>query len=243
MRAILIACAVLLIPGIALTQDARRFRLAVAPELERSGLVQYILPRFSLKTQRHAEIVSDAPDAVFGAGQGRPVTRRGGTTFGIALTGENDAARRFADWLLSDIGRKTITAFEPSEGEPFTAPERKTEVAEVEFDGDPDLGKDVAEAHCTRCHRVAEEDRSTIGSTLSFMGLRAMPDWAQRFMAFYTLNPHPSFVRVEGVSPPFLPNRPPTIAPVVLTLGEVEALLAYVATIPPADLGAQIQHQ
>ena len=39
---------------------------------------------------------------------------------------------------------------------------------------------------------------------------------------------------------PFHPERPPPIAPVEMTLDEVEALLAFVHTIKPKDLGAPL---
>lgn len=224
-------------------EDARQFRLRVAEELETSGLMQHILPRFMLKTQRRGEIVSDGADAVFAAGQGTPVAARNGLTYGISVQGDNDAARRFADWLQSDIGLNTITVFEPLDGAPFGPPEVEVVVEEFVFEGDVVLGAQVADTHCTRCHRVREEDRSTIGSTPSFMAMKALPDWAERFMAFYVLNPHPSFMQVEGISPPFDPARPPAIIPVEISLEEVDALLAYVSTVAAADLGAEIQHQ
>jgi len=75
------------------------------------------------------------------------------------------------------------------------------------------------------------------------MALRALPAWGERFMAFFALNPHPSFLRLEGVSPDFDPERPPTIEPVLVTQGEVDALLAYVSALDPADLGEEIRHQ
>ena len=73
--------------------------------------------------------------------------------------------------------------------------------------------------------------------------LRSLPDWADRFDAFYALNPHPAFTQVEGVSEPFPENRPSPIVPIEMTLDEVEAVRAYVATMKAADLGAPLQHQ
>ena len=40
----------------------------------------------------------------------------------------------------------------------------------------------------------------TLGSTPSFPALKTLPDWFDRFTAFYALNPHPSFLLVEGIS-------------------------------------------
>jgi hypothetical protein len=82
-----------------------------------------------------------------------------------------------------------------------------------------------------------------IGSTPSFSVLRSLPDWSDRFSVFYVLNPHPSFTVIDGVTPPFATNRPPPIAPVVLTLDDLEDVLAYVAGLKPADLGAPLRHQ
>ena len=82
-----------------------------------------------------------------------------------------------------------------------------------------------------------------IGSTPSFALLRALSDWPRRFEAFYVLKPHGAFTRIAGVTPPFPIDRPPPIAPVEMSLDELDAILAYVAQMEPADLGAPIRHQ
>ena len=84
---------------------------------------------------------------------------------------------------------------------------------------------------------------NAMGSTPSFAVLRTMPDWAARFQSFYALKPHAAFTQVEDVTAPFPINRPSPIVPVEVTLDEVEAILAYVAEMTPADLGAPIQFQ
>jgi len=227
-------------------EEARQFRLSVPPEVAESGLMDYLLPRFALKTSRRGELVGEGGDAVLSAdaGDGEAVMARGGTIYVLRLTGENDAARRFADWLSSEIGQRTLAAYQPPQGAPF-GPVPKEEVAEAPvIEGDVALGREVAETHCARCHRTHDRDRSSgIGSTPSFPALRALPDWQHRFTAFYVLNPHPAFLQVEGISPPFDPARPPAIVPVELTPEETEALLAYAASLTPADLGAEIKHQ
>lgn len=227
-------------------EEARQFRLSVPPEVAESGLMDYLLPRFALKTGRRAELAGEDADAVLGAdgGAGVAVMARGGVVYALRLTGGNDAARRFADWLSSEIGQRAIAAFQPPQGEPFLpAPKKVLREAPV-IEGDAALGREVAERHCARCHRTHDEDRSSgIGSTPSFPALRALPDWAERFMAFYARSPHPAFLRVEGISPAFDPARPPPITPVELTPEEAEALLAYAASVAPADLGAEIEHQ
>lgn len=244
---ILAGLALILAALVARAEEARQFRLSVPPEVAESGLMDYLLPRFALKTGRRAELAgagADA-DAVLSAdGTGAPVMVRGETVYALSLTGENDAARRFADWLGSNIGQRAVAAFRPAQGEPFkAAPKEAVREAPV-IEGDTALGREVAERHCARCHRTHDGDRSSgIGSTPSFPALRALPDWADRFTAFYVLNPHPAFLRVEGISPPFDEGRPPPIIPVELTLQEAEALLAYAASVAPADLGAEIEHQ
>ena len=70
--------------------------------------------------------------------------------------------------------------------------------------------------------------------------MRAFPDWVDRFMGFYALNPHPAFTQIEGVSPPFDEARPSPIVPMEMTLDEVDAVLAYVAAMEAADLGAPL---
>ena len=224
-------------------EEAREFTLSLADVIAASGLADYILPRFALKTGRRATLVADGGDARLAVADGAPpVMARGDVVFALLLEGENDAARRFADWLGSEVGQNTIAAFEPAEGPRFGPPPEVTVTVETVIEGDAGLGREVAEVHCARCHRIAPEMRGmTLGSTPSFSALKALPDWSERFTAFYALNPHPSFLLVEGISPPFDPSRPPPIVPVEVTPEEVEALLAYVARVPAADLGADIE--
>lgn len=242
---ILLFCALLAFPASA--EEPREFRLAVPPEIEASGLMAYLLPRFALKTGRRAVLhiaPGEAADASIGlpAAGAFPVMQRGDAVYFLRLTGDSPAARRFADWLVSDIGKRAIGAYVPQNGPAFSgAPEQAAPVAPG-FDGDLALGAQTAALHCGRCHRTTADGTGIgIASTPSFMALRALPDWPERFMAFFVRAPHPAFLRVEGISPPFDPSRPPSIVPVLLTPGEVEALLAYVSVLTPADLGAPIK--
>ncbi len=103
-------------------------------------------------------------------------------------------------------------------------------------------GAKLARFHCGRCHVVTTGGGiGGIGSTPSFAALRAMEDWEARFDAFWTLPPHPSFTQVAGVTLPFDETRPPPIAPLLLTLEEVEAITRYAASIEAARLGAPVQ--
>jgi hypothetical protein len=79
--------------------------------------------------------------------------------------------------------------------------------------------------------------------TPSFALLRTFSDWQDRFSTFYVRNPHPSFTQVIDITPPFARNLPPAIVPLEITQDELDSILAYVATILPADLGAPLQNQ
>jgi mono/diheme cytochrome c family protein len=226
-------------------QDEREFRLQVDAELEASGLMAYLLPRFALKTGRRAELVPSKADLMINpaGNEGHAIMARGDRTFALVMVTTNPAALKFADWLASDIGQTAIAAFTPADGLSFSGAPQETAVVTITFEGDPQLGEALAENHCGRCHRVrADRSGMGIGSTPSFRALRALADWDERFLAFYALNPHPAFLRVEDISPPFDPAFPPAIHPVELTQTEVEAIQAYAAGLEPADLGAPVSN-
>lgn len=92
--------------------------------------------------------------------------------------------------------------------------------------------------HCGRCHVVPGGNPfGSIGSTPSFAVMRNYPDWKDRFEAFYTEPPHVAVTQIEGVTEAFDPARPSPIAPMMLTEGDVAAILAFVETIEPKDVG------
>ena len=148
----------------------------------------------------------------------------------FADSDESEAALLLAVALMAAAAR----------AEKFTLTVSDADGEEV-FEGDPARGRRLADAHCGRCH-VTSPGRGarSIGSTPSFAALRALPDWAERFMAFYALNPHPAIMQVEGITPPFDPNRPPPIVPIEITAEEAEHIQAYAATVQAADLGAPV---
>ncbi|WP_143095333.1 c-type cytochrome [Donghicola eburneus] len=226
----------------AMAQEVRTFGLQADTALQTSGLLDYILPRFALKTGRRVD-PDLAPDVSLGVGQGDPVFTYQDDVYGAQALSESDAAARFLDWLRSDVGIKTVLTYAEHSGEPFAEVSKEVEADVIYFEGDANAGHDVAAAHCTRCHKVSPEDRSTIGSTPSFMALKAIPDWADRFAQFYLLNPHPSFIQIEDMTAPFDPRRPPSLVPVEITVDELNDLLAYVQSVAPADLGAEVAHQ
>ena len=73
--------------------------------------------------------------------------------------------------------------------------------------------------------------------------LRSLGDWEERFGAFYVLNPHPAFTQIPEVTAPFPIDRPSPIAPIELSIEELEAVMAYVALLDAADLGAPLVAQ
>lgn len=223
-------------------------RIAAPKALVDSGLLDYVLPRFSLKTSVRVTVVSEqaqADLALTNQAAGTPVFQGPNATWSLMVLNESDDATRLADWLTGKIGRRTITSFKVDGAAPFSLPKAaKANVVAVSFDGDAVLGRRLSDKLCGRCHVVNAENRmNDIGSTPSFFVLRAMQDWDQRFQTFYALNPHPSFTQVADVTPPFPIERPSPIVPVEMTLDDLEAILAYVSALAPADLGAPLQHQ
>ena len=234
-----------LLPGLAMADD-KRVVFYAPPALIESGLIKHIAPRFSLKTQVRVEIVEDpaGADLVLGA-DGRALFSGLGQTWHMDLRSEAKGARRFADWLTSDVGRRTVQGFAPAGTALFSEPKvQERVVAQVEMSGDAIAGQGVSWAKCGRCH-VTERGRGGfgIGSTPSCFVMRGCEDWQARFAGFYVLKPHAAFTQLEGVTDPFPIDRPSPIAPIELTLDDLEAILAYVAVLDPADLGKPLEHQ
>lgn len=237
----------ILLGGLQAIANEREFRLYAPPKLVESGLLKYMLPRFSLKTQVRITVVeqSSMGEVVLGD-QGKAVFSGLGQTWRLKIVATgHPGAERFADWIESEVGQRTITAFAVEGNHPFQLPEpEQVEIVALEMDGDAEVGQEVSQRMCARCHVVVASERmNAIGSTPSFFALRSLPDWDQRFAAFYALNPHPSFTQVDDVTPPFPEDRPPPIVPLEMTVEDIEAVLAYVASLVPADLGAPLQHQ
>lgn len=229
--------------------SAKTFRLSAPDDLVASGFLKHLLPRFSLKTGIRIEIVPDSVAAEAGfstSAVGTPAFSGIGKDwfFGVSDAG-NEHVMRFEEWLVGDVGKKTIDSFKPEGAQLFTAAVAKPKEAVSDaIAGDVIFGEKLAVVHCGRCHMVNEATRmSTIGSSPSFAVMRSFTDWRARFEAFFALNPHPSFTQVDGVTEPFDISRPSPIAPVEITLDELDAILAFVSRIPPADLGAPIQYQ
>lgn len=245
-RAIAVAIA-LCIPSISAAQD---LRLAVPDDMITSGFTKHLLPRFGFKTRIKIAPVAQGETAdiafVENSDDGTVVFRStGGATISLRVDPSNSSPEKsdkFLDWLKSDPGKAAVEGF-PSGGPSVYVTSFATEVKEVvvELDGDVAMGSKLALFHCGRCHVVDERNPfGGIGSTPSFPALRGRTGWSDLFLAFWTENPHPSFTQVTDVTEPFDDMRPSHIAPVVVTLEEIDAITAYVGTLEPKNLGAGV---
>jgi mono/diheme cytochrome c family protein len=243
-RFIITVVVVVLCLGRAGAQDAD-LRLAVPDALSAVGFDQFVVPRFSLKTSIRITRVGAGETAQMRFGtEGTAVFEGAGQRWALAHDGDARAVR-FLDWLQSDIGKNTIESFVAEDGSTFSAQlTEKEEVVVASFEGDAVMGEALSLKLCGRCHVINESNRMNgIGSTPSFRLLRALPNWNTRFATFHLLSPHPSFTQIEGVTDPFDPALPSPIAPMELSLDDLEAILAYVSAVEPADLGAPLQLQ
>lgn len=242
-RISLITAIFVLFAGVGRAED--NIRLSATDDFAETGILKYLLPRFSLKTGIRLDIVDDGADVQIVTEGGRAlavIAAAPDTRFGVNQTATDKRTQRFVDWLFSDIGKRTLMAY-TRDGVVVFAPPTAAKVAKVvaKPQGDVTLGEKLSLLHCGRCHVVSDRNKfAGIGSTPSFRALRALPAWQDRFEAFWTLNPHPSFTQIAEITEPFPPDRPPAIAPIELTLEEAEAIAAYAVTIEPADLGADI---
>lgn len=224
-------------------QDA--LRLAVPSALEKSGFVKFLVPRFALKAGLRITRVAEGQSAEMRFVAGDPVAFEG-LGQGWMLEHDGDArAVRFAEWLHSDVGRRTIESFEARDGSRFFAQRRVAAAPQaVTYDGDLRKGERLSLDLCGRCHVINAENRMKgMGATPSFAVLRSLGDWDDRFTTFHLRNPHPSFTQITDVTEPFDPALPPPIVPLEMTQTDLEAILAYVSRLSPADLGAPLQVQ
>ena len=222
--------------------DETPLRLAAPPPAR--ALVAYLLPRFTLKTRAAGGFVG-AVDARRPPGPiGRLPASAPWPGRRLVLTGL--PARVMTTPTASSIGCGAPVGATPSPafaarvgGLSPGAGGRAAPTGPL-VTGDPVAGEELATRHCGRCHMVNERTRmTTIGATPSFAPLRGLADWRHRFETFYSLNPHPAFTQVAGVTPPFDESRPPPIVPLRLTVAEIDAILAYVAGLAPADLAGR----
>ena len=228
----------------------RRIALAASPELAASGFLKYLLPRFSLKTGVRVTVTElaagVAADVLLGpAGavkEGQAAFRAGDTLYRCGAApggpGRPEHAKRFVDWLLSGIGQRTVESFRSNGRQLYLAAAgAKIRKVRAKPTGDLAKGEKLSFLHCGRCHVIGPRNRmGGLGSTPSFGVLKTLSDWETRFRGFYQLNPHPSFTQIPDVTDPFDESRPPPIVPLRITLEDLDAILAYVAMIEPAEL-------
>ncbi len=242
MRALLVCITLLLSSSPVAARD--RLGLAAPDEVVASGLLDHILPRFSLKTS--IGVIPDTSGAMTlaPAPPGAPVFQGGDVIYYLRIA-DDPRQQRFLDWLLSEIGKTTIDGFERDGVHPFSARFAVVETAESQtYTGNFARGATVSRLQCGRCHVVGPENRMNgLGSTPSFAALRSLPDWRERFEQFFIRKPHGAFTQISGVTPPFDPQHPPPIAPVELRVDEIDAIIAYVARMRAANLGAPLALQ
>ncbi len=105
-------------------------------------------------------------------------------------------------------------------------------------------GEILVRQHCTRCHVVGDLNKyGGIGSTPSFGAIKSLADWQDRFAAFWSLLPHPSVVRVDGLSLERPKGLLATTKQIFLDIDDVDAIQAYVDTVPIKDLGGGISYR
>ncbi len=243
-RGIWVFVMVLVWGGIAMAQQ-RNLRISVSPVLVETGFLKHLLPRFTLKTQVRIDLVETGADVVLGPTGATPILQGEDVVYYVSVPVEGPKAARFVDWLKSAIGQRTIGAFKRDGVQVFTGAADLVVVAtKVVFAGDIAVGETLSFANCGRCHVVGPKNRmGGVGSTPSFALMRTFPDWQRRFETFFSLRPHPSFTQITDVTEPFAANLPPTIVPLEITVDQLDSIVAFVATIEPADLGAPIVHQ
>ena len=214
-----------------------------------ANLIQYIVPRFSLKTRIRFDRVESAGDlqlvtqrsehgvAVF--------TLASGETVYVEVSGstsDDPDYLRLVDWLLSDPGRAAIADFR-QDGAQVAFPVAAVEEVPVQVTivGDPGHGQELSVSHCRRCHKVDRADKySGIGNAPSFHAMRSFDDWLLRFSTFYTVSPHKALISVNGSG--IEKNRELiTIAPIDLELTDINDIVAFVHTLTPLDLGQPLQ--
>ncbi len=236
-------CAVVVFAAMPVAAQDKSFTLQSPAVLTETGLLKHILPRFSLKTGIRITLSEEASDATFGP-DGAPVFRQDDMIWSLQKT-DGPHTDAFYDWLVSDVGKRTIEGFTADSGASFSTDVSVQPAAiVVPLTGDAVLGEEVSLSRCGRCHVVNETNRmNAIGSAPSFPLMRNFADWEGRFQTFFLLKPHAAFTQVAGVTDPFPENLPSPIAPIEVTLDEIDAIVAYVATVEPADLGAPVQSQ
>ena len=213
------------------------------------ALVQYMIPRFALKTRiRFERVESDGeiqlshdPDLM-----GVPIfTLQPNLTVMLVTTLEDQDQAQFdifRDWLQSGPGRSALSDFRQN-GLQVAYPIEAPEEAPIKFVivGDPVLGEEISTLHCQRCHKINRADKySGVGNAPSFHAMRAFDDWYIRFSTFYNANPHKALIFVAGSG--IEKDRDMiAIAPIDMKIEDINHIVAFVHSLTPLDLGSPIQ--
>lgn len=250
MKAPIAALAFLL--ALATSAGAQDLTIRMSEAMLAEGFDKHILPRFAFKHRIRIAPISGADadlELSEKAGGFRVFSNTDGVVFHLTIltedADEKDKAAKFVDWLQSTPGKSAIESFAPDGTQVYSTDVKVAVVQAPEtLDGDKEVGSRLALVHCGRCHVVDKRNRmGGIGSTPSFAALRGRENWVDLFRAFFVHNPHPSFTQVAGVTEPFDPSRQIHVAPVEVTLQEIEAIAAFVETIKPKDLGRPVASQ
>ena len=213
------------------------------------GLVDYLIPRFTLKTRVRFDRVIDNGDLSFTVNphEGavsifKLVGGRTGYLTATAAALEDPSYERFRDWLLSPPGRATIADYREDDRTIAEPVDVKAKAAiSVVIVGDLDAGKILSVSHCRRCHKVDRADKySGMDSSPSFHAMRSFDDWFVRFSIFYTVSPHKALIQVAGSGIDQNPDLIP-IAPIKLTFNDINDIVAFVHSLEPLDLGKPVQ--
>ena len=146
-----------------LAAEERRIVLAASAGLSESGFLDYLLPRFSLKTGiRVTPVVLEdgiQVDVKLGPADvvkdGRAALRGGKTVYAVRVAeggaGKPGHARRFVDWLLSKVGQRTVESFRANGRQVYlAAAAAKAKKARPMPTGDLARGEKLSFLHCGR---------------------------------------------------------------------------------------------
>ncbi len=231
------------------TNENNQISVEFPEELLMIEFEKYILPRFKFKTQIKVLVSTDNKyhDAKLGIlPSGLEVfSDLNGFVYRLETKTidpeQLSRLEKFANWLTSDSGIRTIEDFSIQGIQVFKAVEFSEEKEEEEiFDGDMAAGLGLSQKHCKRCHVVDDNAFAGIDSTPSFHAMRSFDDWQERFTAFWTVSPHLNVISISEVYQAGSKTVPTTIAPIELSLDDIDDILAYVAFIEPKDLGKPI---
>ena len=197
---------------------------------------KHILPRFKFKTQISIKSKKTSENTDLSI----DVKNEGISVFSD-LNGIVYKIEKFIDWLRSPSGISAIEGFQFNGTPMFKALqfEKQTE-KEFVFEGDIKNGLLVSQKHCKRCHVVDDNAFAGIDSSPSFHAMRSFEDWEERFRAFWTVSPHLNVISIKEVYDAGSKLSPVVIAPIELSLDDIDDILSYVSKIKPKDLGKAI---